>query len=57
MGTILGREPVLFYAVVQAAIVVGVTFGLRLSVEQIGAVELLTLAVLSWIVRSKVSPA
>jgi hypothetical protein len=57
MGTVLGREPVLILSLVQAAITVAVTFGLRLTVEQIGAILVLTGAVLSVIVRSKVTPA
>jgi hypothetical protein len=57
MGTILGREPVLVYAVVQAAITLAVTFGLQLSAEQIGAILTASLAVLSFLVRSKVTPA
>lgn len=57
VGTILGREPVLIYTLVQAAITVAVTFGLHLTVEQIGAILVLTGATLSVIVRSKVTPA
>lgn len=56
-GTIFGREPVLIYALVQSVITVAVTFGLHLSAEQIGAVLVLTTAVLSVIVRQKVTPA
>lgn len=56
MGTFLGREPVLAYAVVQAAILVATTFGLHLTVEQVGAIQLAALALLSFVVRAKVSP-
>lgn len=56
-GTIFGREPVLIYALVQSAITVAVTFGLHLTPEQIGATLVLTTAVLSVIVRQKVTPA
>ncbi len=56
-GTIFGREPVLVYAAVEAIITVAVTFGLHLTAEQTGAILTLTLAVLSLIVRSKVTPA
>lgn len=56
MGTFLGREPVLAYAVVQAILLVATTFGLHLTVEQVGAIQLAALAILSFVVRSKVSP-
>lgn len=56
MGTFLGREPVLAYAVLQAVLLVATTFGLHLTVEQVGAIQLAALAILSFIVRSKVSP-
>ena len=54
---ILGRNPVLVYAAIQAAITLAVTFGLRWTPEQIGAVLVFTGAVLSLVVRSKVTPA
>jgi len=57
MGTILGREPVLVYTLVQTAVTLAVTFGLRLTVEQIGAILVFTGAILSFIVRGKVQPA
>ena len=56
MGTIYGREPVLVYMVVQAGITLAVTFGLHLTVEQIGGLLTLTLAILSFIVRGVVTP-
>jgi hypothetical protein len=56
MGTILGREPILIYGLVQTAITLAVTFGLHLTVEQIGALLVFTGAVLSVIVRGKVTP-
>lgn len=54
---IWNREPVLFFAVVQALIICATSFGVDLTVEQSGSIELLTLAVLSLIVRHKVTPA
>ncbi len=54
--TIIGREPVLVYMIVQAGITLAVTFGLRLTPEQTGAILTFTLAVLSFLVRRKVSP-
>lgn len=57
MGTFLGREPVLIYAVVQGALTLLVTFGLQLTIEQIGALLTFSLAILSFIVRAKVTPS
>lgn len=56
-GTIFGREPALVLGLVQAIIVLAVTFGLRLTPEQTGAILGLTAIVLSLITRSKVTPA
>lgn len=56
-GTIFGREPTMVLALVQAVIVLGVTFGLRLTPEQTGAILGLTAIVLGLITRSKVTPA
>lgn len=56
-GTIFGREPALVLALVQAIIVVAVTFGLRLTPEQTGAILTLSAVVLGLITRSKVTPA
>lgn len=53
---IWNREPVLFFAVVQAAVMLAVEFGLDLTTSQTNAIYLFTLAVLSLIVRYKVSP-
>ena len=57
MGTVWGREPVLIYTLVQSLITVAVTFGLHLTVEQIGALLVVTGSILSVIVRGKVTPA
>lgn len=56
-GTILGREPAMVLALVQAIIVLAVTFGLRLTPEQTGAILTLSAVVLGLITRSKVTPA
>jgi uncharacterized protein (DUF697 family) len=55
-GTILGREPAMVLALVQAIIALAVTFGLRLTPEQTGAIVALTAIVLGLIVRAKVTP-
>lgn len=57
MGTILGREPAMVVALVQAVIVLGVSFGLSLTQEQTAAILALTAVVLGLITRSRVSPA
>lgn len=50
------KEPVLLLGVVQAGITLGVSFGLNLTQEQIGAILTFTTAVTTWIARSQVSP-
>lgn len=52
-----GREPAMVLALVQAVIVLGVSFGLRLTPEQTGAILTLTAVVLGLITRSQVKPA
>lgn len=52
-----GREPAMVLAFVQCLIVLGVSFGLRLTPEQTGAILALTAVVLGLITRSQVSPA
>lgn len=52
-----GREPAMVLALVQAVIVLGVSFGLRLSPEQTGAILTLTAVILGLITRTQVSPA
>jgi len=53
---VFGREPVLIFAVVQAIIGAVVVFGFDLTKEQIIAIETITLAILSLIVRYNVTP-
>ena len=55
-GNLWGREPAMVLALVQAIIVLGVAFGLRLSAEQTGAILAVTALVLGLITRSQVSP-
>jgi len=50
------REPVLFLGLVQAVITVVTVFGVDLTTEQVAAINLLTVAILSFIARSQVSP-
>lgn len=56
MGTIWNREPALAIAVVAAVVQVLVAFGVDLTVEQQTAISVLTLAVVGFVVRSKVTP-
>lgn len=53
---ILGREPVMFYALVQTVLALIVAFGLDLTPEQTGAILAVTAALLGLIARSKVTP-
>lgn len=60
MGSVTGlwgREPAMVLALVQTALVLAVSFGLKLSPEQTGAILALTAVVLGLITRSQVSPA
>lgn len=56
MGSLWNREPVMFLAVVQAGLALGLSFGLELSPERIGAILAFAAAVLGFITRSQVSP-
>jgi hypothetical protein len=53
---IFGREPAMILALVQAVIVLAVTFGLKLTTEQTGAILAVTALVLGVITRSRVTP-
>ena len=50
-----GREPAMVLALVQTGIVLAVSFGLRLTPEQTGAILAMTAVVLGLITRSQVS--
>ena len=56
MGTIFGREPAAIAAFLAIAINLGITFGLKLTVEQVALVNTLVIAGLGLIVRQKVTP-
>lgn len=56
-GTIWGREPTMVLALIQAIIVLLVTFGARLTPEQTGAILTVSAVILGLITRSRVSPA
>lgn len=49
-------EPVLFQAAIQAGLAMGMSFGLSLSVEQMGTVMAFTAAVLAFVTRTHVTP-
>lgn len=51
------REPALFYGLVQAIVVLAVTFGLRLPLEQTGLILAATAIILAFLTRQKVTPA
>jgi hypothetical protein len=57
MLTLLKKEPALILGFVQAVVAVGVSFGLQLSVDQVGALMALSAAALGLVVRHNVSPA
>lgn len=53
---IFGREPAAIAAVLAIAINLGVSFGLKLTVEQIALINTLAVAILGLIVRQSVTP-
>lgn len=53
---IFGREPALILGLVNAIIAVAVGFGLAISPEQVGLINAAVAALLSVVVRSRVSP-
>jgi urea transporter len=56
-GNLWNREPAAVLALVGAVIALGVSFGLNLSTDQVGAIMALTAIVLGLITRTQVSPA
>jgi hypothetical protein len=50
------QEPVMFQAVVQAVLALALSFGLKLSSAQVGAILACTAAILSFWVRAQVTP-
>jgi hypothetical protein len=50
------EEPVLFQGVVQAILALGTSFGLSLSVYQVGTIAAVSAALLSFITRQNVTP-
>ena len=55
-GTILGREPVAIAAFLSIAINLAITFGLKLSGDQVALVNALVVAGLALIVRQSSTP-
>lgn len=53
---ILGREPAAIAAVISIAINLALTFGLRLTAEQVALVNTLVVGILGLIVRQSVTP-
>jgi hypothetical protein len=50
------QEPVMFQGVIQAALALGLSFGLKLTSAQLGAILALSAAILSFWTRSQVTP-
>jgi hypothetical protein len=50
------QEPVLFQGVVQTTLALGMSFGLGLSVNQVGTITAVSAAILSFITRKNVTP-
>ncbi len=56
MSNLWGREPALILGLVQTILALLLAFGLDLSTQQTGAILAVSAAVLSVIVRSRVTP-
>jgi hypothetical protein len=56
LTTLWGREPAVVVSLVGAVIALGVSFGLNLAPDQIGAIMAVTSIVLGLLTRSKVTP-
>lgn len=57
LGNLWGREPAMVVALVQAILVLAISFGLNLTEEQTAGILTLTAIVLGLITRSQVSPS
>lgn len=57
LGNLWGREPAMVVALVQAILVLAISFGLDLTEEQTAGILTLTAIVLGLITRSQVSPS
>jgi hypothetical protein len=53
---LIKAEPVLFQGAFQAALAMGMSFGLGLTADQIGAIMAFTTAALTFVTRSQVTP-
>jgi hypothetical protein len=51
-----GREPVLILGLIRAVVVLVTAFGLGLSAEQVASIYLVAEAVLSLVIRQRVTP-
>ena len=56
MSSLWGREPVMFMALVQTALALGISFGLNLSADQTAGIMAFSAAVLGFVARSQVTP-
>jgi len=56
ISNLWGREPSMIVALVQAALVMGVSFGLNLTPDQIAGILAVSAVVLGLVTRSQVTP-
>lgn len=56
MGTLFGREPALVLGAINAILALAVGFGLNITSEQVGLINAAVAAIISVIVRQRVSP-
>lgn len=56
MGTLWNREPVMIMALIQSALALVISFGVGLTVEQVGSIMAFSAAVVGFVTRTQVSP-
>jgi len=56
LADLIKSEPVFFQAVIQAGIALGISFGLSMTTEQVGAIMAFTAALLAFLTRTAVTP-
>lgn len=54
--TLFGREPVMYLALLNAALALGIGFGLELTPEQTGLILAFASAALGFVARQQVTP-
>lgn len=56
MSNLWNREPVMVMALIQSALALVISFGVGLTVEQVGSIMAFSAALVGFITRTQVSP-